>query len=114
MRETIRIDLTRPVTNRKGEKQGFITLNEPSLEDLLECGKITEMVFGREVFQEVVSWPAVKSYLRRLLVDVSPEVLGAQGHPHDADRIVAALAPFMNGASPSASAPSASSSSGSE
>ncbi len=109
MRETFKIDLSRPVTNRRGEKQSFITLNEPTLEDILECGKTTEMVFGREVFQEVIAWPVVKLYLKRLLVDVSPEILGAQGHPHDADKIVAALAPFMNGAPPSASAPSASS-----
>lgn len=114
MRETIRIDLTRPVTNRAGQSQSFITIHEPSLGDLLECGKITEMVFGREVFQEVTSWGAVKAYLKRLLVDVAPEVLETQGHPHDADKIVAALSPFMSGARPTASAPSESSPSASE
>lgn len=111
MRDTIRIDITRPVMNRAGQQQSFITLYEPTLDDLFECGKIQDVVYGRDMAQEVVAWPAVKAYLKRLLVDVSPEVLGAQGHPHDADKIVAALAPFMRGAQPSASAPSDSSSS---
>lgn len=114
MRETIRIDLTRPVTNRKGEKQNFVTIKEPNLGDLIECQETVGTIYGAGVLQEAVSWPAVGAYLKRLLTDVSYEVLCSECHPAEADKFVKALAPFMPGASTSAGAPSDVSSSSSD
>lgn len=113
MRETFRVDLSSPVPNRTGSTQFFVTLYKPTLGDVLECGEPTQAIYGREAFQESINWGAVKAYLRRLLVDVAPEVLETHATAPDALRLAQALVPFIVGGSanmnvPSASSPSAS------
>lgn len=93
----IKIDLVRPVTNRQGVKQAYITLREPTLGDMIECGRLYSVIMGREAFEEIPNYRALETYLVRLSRDVSPEVLKTEGHPADADRIMKALSPFLSG-----------------
>lgn len=109
MRETFRVDLSSPVPNRSGTTQSFVTLYRPTLGDVLECGEPTQAIYGREAFQESVNWGAVKAYLKRLLVDVAPEVLETHASAPDALTLAQALVPFILGGSANTSAPSASS-----
>lgn len=113
MRPTFRVDLSRPVTNRHGHTQTFVTLHEPNLGDLISCGELSETIIGQAAIQEVTSWEALKRYLVALSVDVTPEVLLAQLSPVDGRKLVAAISPFIVGGPADSGSPSESSASAS-